>query len=91
MENINYNRNLPINIGTGVEISILDLAKKIKKIVGFEGKINFDNKNPDGALRKILDSSYLKRLGWKCIYGVDEAINLTYNWYLENYDEIYKN
>ena len=86
MENISDKRNIPINIGTGIEISILDLAKKIKKIIGFKGEIKFDKKKPDGALRKILDSSYLNRLGWKYSYTIDKAINLTYKWYLKNYE-----
>lgn len=86
LENLKENINLPINIGTGIEMSILDLAQKIKKIVGFDGEIDFDKDKPDGALRKILDSSYLNGLGWKYSYTVDDAINLTYKWYLENYE-----
>ena len=86
LENFKDDRNLPINIGTGVEISILDLAKKIKNVVGFKGEIKFDNTKPDGALRKVLDSSYLNGLGWKYRYTMDETIQLTYKWYLENYD-----
>ena len=48
--------------------------------------IEYDKNKPDGALRKILDSSYLNGLGWKYKYTIDEAINLTYDWYLENHD-----
>ena len=86
MENISDNRNLPINIGTGVEISILDLAKKIKKLSVLKEKLNLIKENQMELLRKILDSSYLNGLGWKYKYTIDEAINLTYNWYLENHD-----
>ena len=62
-----------INVGTGIEIYIKS-CKKIKKIVGFNGNIEFDKEKPDGALRKILDSSYLNRLGWKYTYTVDDAL-----------------
>ena len=84
LENLK-NRLLPINVGTGIEISILNLAKKIKKIVGFNGNIEFDKEKPDGALRKILDSQ-LNGLGWKYTYTVDDALKLTYKWYIENYE-----
>ena len=52
---------------------------------GYNGEIKFDSDKPDGAIRKILDSSYLNRLGWKYTYTIDEALKLTYKWYLENY------
>ncbi len=82
----NDSRNLPINLGTGNEITILNLAKKIKNIVGYDGEIKFDINTPDGAMRKILDSSYLNGLGWKFTYTIDEALELTYKWYLDNYE-----
>jgi len=69
-----------VNVGTGDEISILNLAKKIAKIVGYEGKILFDSKKPDGVARKILDSSMLKSMGWRATTSLDEGLRVTYDW-----------
>jgi len=71
-----------INIGSGAEISIRELALKIKNVVGFEGNIKYDESKPDGVMRKILDSSKINNLGWKAKIGYDEGLKLTYDWYL---------
>ncbi|MFH0772267.1 MAG: GDP-L-fucose synthase [Candidatus Omnitrophota bacterium] len=73
-----------INMGSGADISIRQLAKLIKKITGFEGKIRFDVSKPDGAYRKLLDLSRLKTLGWSAKTDLESALRETYNWYLEN-------
>ena len=71
-----------INVGTGEEVSILDLAKLIAEIVGYEGKITFDSSKPDGTPRKLMDSSRLHALGYKHKVSLREGIGLTYKDYL---------
>ena len=73
-----------INVGSGDEISILDLAKNIKDIVKYDGKLVFDSSKPDGNPRKLLNSSLIKDLGWKPKTPLMEGLNLTYKWYLSN-------
>ena len=74
-----------INIGSGEEISILDLAQKIKKIMKYEGEIIFDDSKPDGNPRKLLDSSLINSYGWQNNVGLDEGLKITYDWFLKNY------
>ena len=76
-------RNTHINIGTGKEISIKELAETIKKIVGFEGDLVFNASKPDGTMRKLTDSSKLESLGWKYKVELEEGIERMYAWYLE--------
>lgn len=78
------NFNIPeiINIGTGTDISIRELAELIRKIVNFDGKLKFDANKPDGALRKLLDSGRLKALGFEAETSLQAGIEKTYNWYL---------
>ena len=73
-----------LNIGSGVEITIYDLAKKIKEVVEFEGQLNFDSTKPDGNPRKLLDSSTINKLGWSPEVNLDNGLRLTYRWYLNN-------
>lgn len=80
----NYDGKELLNIGTGKDLSIRELAKKIKEIVGFEGKIIWDKSKPDGTPRKLLDVKRLKRLGWQAKTDLDQGIKLTYQWFLEN-------
>ena len=70
----NYNDFGPINIGVGEDISILDLATLVKKIVGYKGEIIFDTTKPDGTPRKLLDVSRLNRIGWRANIGLEEGI-----------------
>lgn len=74
-----------LNIGSGYEISILELAEIIKKTVGFNGKIIFDKSKPDGTPRKLVDSSKINKIGWDSIYPFEEALSITYASYLKNY------
>jgi GDP-L-fucose synthase len=71
-----------INVGTGEEISILDLAKLIAEVVGYKGKINFDASKPDGTPRKLMDSSRLHALGYSHKISLKEGIEMTYVDYL---------
>jgi len=73
---------LPINIGTGVDHSISELAGEVARVVGFGGRVTFDTSKPDGAPRKLLDSSRLSRLGWKPRVTLAEGIRRAYEWYL---------
>lgn len=74
-------RNTHINIGTGKEISIRDLAGQIKKITGFQGDLFFDTTKPDGTMRKLTDPSKLHGLGWKHQVEIEEGISRMYDWY----------
>ena len=77
-------RNTHINIGSGKEISIADLAQLIKKIVGFKGNLTFDTAKPDGTLRKLTDVSKLNQLGWEYKIDLEEGIERLYKWYVKN-------
>lgn len=80
----NYNSPELINIGTGEDLSIADLAKKIQHIVGFEGRIIFDTSQPDGTPRKLLDVSRLHKFGWKHTINLEKGIELAYQDFLKN-------
>ena len=80
-----YNSSSIINIGTGEDISITDLAKKIQKVVGYKGIINWDKSMPDGTLRKWLDVSKINDLGWKAKTSLLKGIEMTYDWYSRNF------
>lgn len=72
------------NVGSGEEVSILELGKKIKITVGFEGDLSFDTSKPDGNPRKLLDSSRIYATGWKPTIDLDAGLMTTYRWFLEN-------
>lgn len=80
----NYSDGKHINVGTGEDLSILELARLIKKIVGFEGEIINDITKPDGTPRKVMDVSKLNNLGWKAKTDLESGIENVYNWYLTN-------
>ena len=73
-----------INVGFGEEISIKDLAYKIKNVVGFKGNIDFDTTKPNGNPRKLLDTSIIKSYGWKPKFNLDEGLKVSYKWYKNN-------
>lgn len=75
-------RNTHINIGTGIDISIRELAELIKKNIGFEGKLKFNTIKPDGTMVKLTDPSKLHSLGWKHKVELEDGIRRTYDWYL---------
>ncbi len=76
-------RNTHINIGTGIEISIRELAKLIREIIGFSGELVFNSSKPDGTLRKLTDPSKLHALGWHHQIEIEEGIKRLYHWYLK--------
>jgi len=75
-------RNTHINIGTGIDVSIKELAEIIKNATDFKGKLVFNSDKPDGTLRKLTDVSKLQTLGWKHKIDLEEGISKLYNWYL---------
>lgn len=80
----NYDDPAHINISTGVETSIGELAKLIAKTVGFEGELIFDTSKPDGTPKRYMDVSKINSLGWKAKYDLNEGLVESYNWYLNN-------
>ena len=78
----NYDDSVPINVGSGQEISIGNLAKKISHIVGFTGEITFNAERPNGTPRKLLDSSRIGKLGWEPQISLEDGIASTYDWFL---------
>jgi GDP-L-fucose synthase len=79
-----YNESSTLNVGTGEDISILELSEMVKEAVGFKGKILTDPSKPDGTPRKVLDVSRIKALGWEPKYSVSEGLKVAYSWALEN-------
>ena len=76
-------RNCHINVGTGKELSIHDVAMLIKKEIGFEGEIRWDASKPDGTMRKLTDVTKLHNLGWHHKVEIDEGVHRMYKWYTE--------
>jgi len=74
------------NVGTGVDLTIKQLAETIQKIVGHQGPIIWDSSKPDGTPRKLMDISKMHALGWKHNIELEEGIQITYDWFLENRD-----
>jgi GDP-L-fucose synthase len=79
-----YDDSQQINIGSGVELTIKDLAEKISAVVGFTGDTLWDLSKPDGTPRKVLDSMKISKLGWKPLISLDQGIASTVEWYLQN-------
>ena len=72
-----------INVGSGTEVTIRELAETIARVIGFKGELSFDTTKPDGPPRKLTDVSRLKRLGWKYSISLQDGILQTYNWFLK--------
>lgn len=84
----NYVHNSPINIGYGVDFSIIELFNIIKEIVGFKGSYVLDESKPDGTMKKLLDVTKIGNLGWKPKYNIEQGIEKTYKWFLVNQNKI---
>ena len=80
----NYSESQFVNIGVGEDITIKELAEKIKVVVGYNGALTFDTSKPDGTPRKLVDVTKLNSLGWKAKISLDEGLRKAYNWFLEN-------
>ncbi|MBU0911458.1 MAG: GDP-L-fucose synthase [Gammaproteobacteria bacterium] len=75
-----------INVGTGVDCTIRELVETVAKVVGYQGRIVFDASKPDGAPRKLMDVSRLKQLGWQAEVSLEQGLQQTYQWFLQNQD-----
>lgn len=85
-----YKANQFVNIGIGKDISIKELADKVKEVVGFNGDIIFNTSKPDGTPRKLVDVTRLNELGWKASTSLDEGLEKAYKWFLNNEEESVK-
>lgn len=74
-----------INVGTGKDVTIREMAETVKHVVGFNGELNFDSSKPDGTKRKLLDVSRLTAMGWTYSIDLEEGLRKTYDWYKEIY------
>lgn len=81
----NYNESIAINVGTGQDLSIRDLASTIKQATGYEGLINWDESKPDGTPRKLLDIEKISSLGWQPTISLEEGISLTSQAYIRDH------
>ena len=81
----NYDGEQHVNIGTGEEVSIRELAETVKEVVGFEGELVFNTEMPDGTPRKLTTVDKLHSLGWSHKVSLNRGIKLAYTWFLENY------
>ncbi|MEH8128177.1 GDP-L-fucose synthase [Aeromonas veronii] len=79
-----------INVGTGVDCTIRELAQTMAKVVGFAGEVVFDATKPDGTPRKLMDVSRLANLGWRYTHSLEAGLTLTYQWFLEHQDAFRK-
>lgn len=89
LEQSKYNQNTQsmlshINVGTGIDCTIREMAETMASVVGYEGEIVFDTTKPDGTPRKLMDVTRLKNLGWEYRYNLYDGLALTYKWYLAN-------
>ena len=80
-----------INVGTGIDCTIKDLAETIAKVTGFDGRLDFNTSKPDGSARKLMDVSRLKSLGWQSEISLEVGLCSTYDWFRENEEILRKN
>ena len=74
-----------INVGTGKDVTIREMAETMKQVVGYEGKLTFDTTKVDGAQRKLVNITRLKRMGWEYSVDLKDGLVDTYQWYLESF------
>jgi GDP-L-fucose synthase len=79
---IHYSGERHINIGTGQDVTIRELAETVAEVVDYSGEFRYDTSKPDGTPRKLLDVSRLRALGWSAATGLREGLAKTYDWYL---------
>jgi GDP-L-fucose synthase len=79
-----YSDEAPINVGCGADLTIAELAEKVRAVVGFEGRMRFNPERPDGTPQKLLDITRLTALGWRPQISLDRGLTATYRWYLGN-------
>lgn len=81
-----YDGDQLVNVGTGVDVTIAELAGMVREVVGYRGELEFDTTKPDGTPRKLLDVSRLGSLGWSAGIGLADGLESTYRWFLQNRD-----
>ena len=91
LDNATYQRETEsmlshINVGTGIDCTIEELTETVAKVIGYQGRIQWDATKPDGTPRKLMDVSRLERLGWKAKTSLEEGLTMSYEWFLENQD-----
>jgi len=79
-----YDGSVAVNVGSGEEVTILELAKSISKVVGYEGKISFDSAKPNGTPRKLISTKKLNNLGWNSRIDLKSGLASTYDWFINN-------
>ncbi len=84
---LNYPNPCFVNLGTGVDVTIRELAETVKEVVGYSGRLTFDPSKPDGTPRKLQNVSRMTALGWQSTVALREGVELTYGWFLENQDD----
>jgi GDP-L-fucose synthase len=89
LDALNYQANTQpmlshINVGTGVDCSIRELAETIAKVAGYQGSLRFDASKPDGTLRKLMDVSRLRSLGWEASISLEKGLSDAYRWFVDN-------
>ncbi|MDF3362847.1 GDP-L-fucose synthase [Sulfitobacter sp. Ks41] len=77
-----------INVGTGIDVSIMELAQMVARVTGFQGRITNDPNKPDGTLRKLMDVSRLADMGWRASVDLEKGLQETYDWFIDNQDVI---
>ena len=87
---LNYPDPCFLNLGTGVDVTIRELAETVKDVVGYEGGLSFDATKPDGTMRKLLNVSRAKAMGWEAKVSLREGLEKTYAWFLENQETFRK-
>lgn len=80
----NYDDSIALNIGSGVDLEIRELASIVSKVVGYEGEVHWDESKPDGTPQKLLDTTLAMEAGWRPKIALEDGIRSTYKWYLEN-------
>jgi len=84
----NYSDEQIVNVGTGVDVTIKELAETVKKVIEFNGDLVFDATKPDGTPRKLMDVSFLNSQGWKAVVEIEQGIQLAYDWFLTNQSQL---
>jgi GDP-L-fucose synthase len=82
-----YDGRESVNVGVGEDLTILELAERVQKVVGYSGKIRWDQSKPDGTPRKLLDVKKIQALGWKASISIEQGIASTYEWFLQKAPE----
>lgn len=82
-----YDDDLPINVGTGSDLTIAELARMTANIIGYRGEIRWDASKPDGTYQKLLDVGRINRLGWEAQTALEDGIRTTYRWFVEHLDD----